>query len=547
MPNGGSKVKSIHKRYGKKLPELPVSEKEGYIFGGWRIDQSLKDPFNRNVMPRSNVKLYAKWYTPEEYEELTGAAAKARLVGYYDALRAKLSSYKKVLAADEKSFVKQEILAKLYIEGKEVNLLLKTKLAALCDCADGKTRIVADADKFECTKVFDDASYAIAVQKIEEMAEIHGLEGGDMPEVEPSTYDDAVLGFAYAVTFDSVADFDERYYALRAFAKNFEVYDEKLPENGKLLFELIPCDGESLELGLSLDPVKYSEVLETKETGGELNNVYSVVSGENMSVAFELIERVMNENGFAVSENEEELDTEEFSADEAFKYVICIEEEAAEETTEEPVDLFRHLRLCAASFELVLGEHPDYSLNGYPVMKAVKGEDGIAITFDPDGKPEEMMVTNADELAKAEAKFADIMSGYGFAPTREIPEDTELVEATGFVYKIKFPEELSPEEMLSDFRSYVCSFAMFAEEGAEVDKSFDGKVLARATMNDGIVNAVVDPEGEAQEFVIDSEEKLSEAKAAVDKVMAQYGLEKDPDYTPADQPEGNGFGYRIKF
>lgn len=547
ISNGGSKVKSIRKRYGKKLPELPVSEKEGFVFGGWRIDKSLKYPFNRNVMPRANVKLYAKWYTPEEFEEMTGAAAKARLVGYYDALRAKLSSYKKVLAADEKSFVEQEILAKLYVEGEEVNLLLKTKLAFLCDCEDGKTRIVADGDKFECTKVIDDTSYAIAVQKIEEMAELHGLEGGELPEVEPSSYDDAVLGFAYAVTFDSVADFDERYYALRAFAKNFEVYDEKLPENGKLLFELIPNDKESLELGLALDADRYSEVLAVKETGGELNNVYSIIAGENMGVAFELIERVMNENGFAVSESEEELDTEEFSADEAFKYVICIEDEEGDAAAEEPVDLFRQLRLCAASFELVLGENPDYSMNGYPVMKAVKGEDGITVTFDPSGNAEEMMVSDADQLAKAEAKLADIMSGYGFAPTREIPEDTELVEATGFIYKIKFPEEPTPEEMLSDFRAYVCSFAMFAEEGAEVDKSCDGKVLARACLNDGVVSAVVDPEGEAQEFVIDSEEKLSEAKAAVDKVMAQYGLEKDPDYSSEDQAEGNGFGYRIKF
>ena len=131
VTNGGTKVKRVAGRYGKKLPELPVPEREGYVFDGWCIDKTLKYEFNRTRMPRANSVVYARWITEEEYNERQTDAKKRILVGYYDRLRAKLASCKKPVKQGEKSFIKQDILAKLYAEENQIKLFVKTKLECI--------------------------------------------------------------------------------------------------------------------------------------------------------------------------------------------------------------------------------------------------------------------------------------------------------------------------------------------------------------------------------------------------------------------------------
>ena len=45
-----------------------------------------------------------------------------------------------------------------------------------------------------------------------------------------------------------------------------------------------------------------------------------------------------------------------------------------------------------------------------------------------------------------------------------------------------------------------------------------------------------------------NENDLKPVEEAVAVTMAKYGFEPDPDYAPdGEQPEGDSFGYRIKF
>ena len=53
---------------------------------------------------------------------------------------------------------------------------------------------------------------------------------------------------------------------------------------------------------------------------------------------------------------------------------------------------------------------------------------------------------------------------------------------------------------------------------------------------------------EAQEFTVAKEQDIVSVKEAIAATMAKYGMEEDPDYTPASENvEGNSFGFRIKF
>ena len=238
-------------------------------------------------------------------------------VGYYDKLRAKLSACKKPIKQGEKSFVAQEILAKLYVEEEQVKLLVKTKLANLIE-ENGVVTIVADADKYEEVVVTSEETFNVAVEAINKMATTNGLVVTNEQSISESTYEEAVVGYAYIINYEEVADQAERFAALRAYALSFELRDTEKAEAGKVVFEIIPTE-TLLNLTLSLDMAKYSKVLEAKTTGGELNNVYVVASGENMGGAFELIERALNENGFVEGTADEEANSE-FNASEAYQY-----------------------------------------------------------------------------------------------------------------------------------------------------------------------------------------------------------------------------------
>ena len=47
--------------YGDIIPELSSPIKEGYIFAGWYLDETLKNRFNLEYMPDYNITLYARW------------------------------------------------------------------------------------------------------------------------------------------------------------------------------------------------------------------------------------------------------------------------------------------------------------------------------------------------------------------------------------------------------------------------------------------------------------------------------------------------------
>ncbi len=60
--NEGSPIDTISYEYGQEItqPEEPV--KEGYVFGGWFIDQNLAELYEFDTMPSNDVELYAKWF-----------------------------------------------------------------------------------------------------------------------------------------------------------------------------------------------------------------------------------------------------------------------------------------------------------------------------------------------------------------------------------------------------------------------------------------------------------------------------------------------------
>lgn len=60
--DGGSSVEPQKVMYGEYLEEPPTPVKEGYIFGGWYLDEACTKPWNfsENTVSGS-MDLYAKW------------------------------------------------------------------------------------------------------------------------------------------------------------------------------------------------------------------------------------------------------------------------------------------------------------------------------------------------------------------------------------------------------------------------------------------------------------------------------------------------------
>ena len=220
-----------------------------------------------------------------------------------------------------------------------------------------------------------------------------------------------------------------------------------------------------------------------------------------------------------------------------------------EETAKEFVlaDAFRQFRLYVTSFALYENGNTDRAHNGKMVVKAQLFEDKVAAELDPEGNCEDISFACAEEFTAAKEKVAAFMESYGFE-SEGADEDKELVDADRFCYRIKFPEPLSAKELLGEIRNMVKGYAMFAEEGVEPDKSHDGVVVVKAVISEDEVKVTVDPDAEAQEFVVKNENDLKPVEEAVAVTMAKYGFEPDPDYAPdGEQPEGDSFGYRIKF
>lgn len=54
-------IESIELKAKKQIPTLPNPTREGYHFKGWFKDESLKEEFNLEKMPKENITLYARW------------------------------------------------------------------------------------------------------------------------------------------------------------------------------------------------------------------------------------------------------------------------------------------------------------------------------------------------------------------------------------------------------------------------------------------------------------------------------------------------------
>lgn len=60
--NGGTNITALTLAQDSVLPTLSPPSKEGFIFGGWFTDNgSFKNVFSGEIMPPSNITLYAKW------------------------------------------------------------------------------------------------------------------------------------------------------------------------------------------------------------------------------------------------------------------------------------------------------------------------------------------------------------------------------------------------------------------------------------------------------------------------------------------------------
>ena len=73
--NGGTELENTFYTYGKDslFEKLPVPKKQGYVFKGWFLDQTLETKLRQTPMPNFSdhtiIHLYAKWGLPEEKEE----------------------------------------------------------------------------------------------------------------------------------------------------------------------------------------------------------------------------------------------------------------------------------------------------------------------------------------------------------------------------------------------------------------------------------------------------------------------------------------------
>ena len=61
ISNGGSEVDPINQDYGTTVTRPTNPSKEGYLFGGWYIDEDLTNLYSFAQMPPHNLNLYAKW------------------------------------------------------------------------------------------------------------------------------------------------------------------------------------------------------------------------------------------------------------------------------------------------------------------------------------------------------------------------------------------------------------------------------------------------------------------------------------------------------
>ncbi len=68
--NGGLSLKDIEIAYNTTVSDLPIPTREGYRFAGWYQDKELTKPWDKRMLVKESLTLYAKWTAlPEEEAE----------------------------------------------------------------------------------------------------------------------------------------------------------------------------------------------------------------------------------------------------------------------------------------------------------------------------------------------------------------------------------------------------------------------------------------------------------------------------------------------
>ena len=215
------------------------------------------------------------------------------------------------------------------------------------------------------------------------------------------------------------------------------------------------------------------------------------------------------------------------------------------------------------------------------IAKVVKTSEGIKLYVDVDPESVDKAVYDV-KLVKAEdlyqapiLKIIDTTEAYNQAlelvdmlveqfKLMECDPDLDAINGTD-TYMLTvakpIPEGPTDEELtnyLKELRKEALSYALTAEN----EKAEDGKILVKAFKAEDAVNIYLaleaseyglqEAEGDLADgtpamMAVTNEEEFAKAKELIQKLMAEYGLEKVVDPSELGEGSSKGFGYRIKF
>ncbi|WP_337983496.1 InlB B-repeat-containing protein [Lysinibacillus sp. C5.1] len=74
--NGGLSLKDIEIAYNTTVSDLPIPTREGYRFAGWYQDKELTKPWDKRMLVKESLTLYAKWTALPEEEAINSQPPK---------------------------------------------------------------------------------------------------------------------------------------------------------------------------------------------------------------------------------------------------------------------------------------------------------------------------------------------------------------------------------------------------------------------------------------------------------------------------------------
>ena len=293
ITNGGTPVKPVKARLGESFPLPDPPTREGYVFGGWYLDEQLTVRFvDSRVNKRKGKKVYAKWYESEIPE---------KYVKYFEKLRNEMLCYSKVGPIANMGLEEKEVLAKLFADKDGVNLYLALSAKSLRN----KGFDVEDArDEFEVTpakKIVDGKeSFKEAIKLIGVLMTKKGLQnvGPATLEEEPMTLEERQNGFEFAIENDRVAvSLSDYFEYLRYYTKSFVLYKPASNLNdGDMLVRMYLTD-ECIDIYMALSPS--GALMSASEKFEDTPALFKCTDSlEDINKACNFIDRVMSANGY---------------------------------------------------------------------------------------------------------------------------------------------------------------------------------------------------------------------------------------------------------